>query len=358
MMTSIEVSPYVKLDVSVVDSGLKPFALALYVAIARHVDRSRNKVQASLRRLAEWSNMGETSVQKYTKELEDAGLIVVWRQQCQDSHENEVNVYMLAGTAANTTCGDWGEGRDVQRFAGDVPRESPGNHYFSFNDDDEKRDYRYMDNFSEKREEKLPPAEPETIYETPSMQLLKKHGVRGKRLNEFRNYPVDLILKWIEYGEKIDNIRNFGGWLSENLLSRELPPEIVEKQPPRKLDAPEQPDDEIRESLPAHWQRGYDLLREFGIKPDDAIDWASRASIDMFEEIDKGWRIYFQKNPPKNIASYLLKMVREKKSPPYFNKFQEYTGELPAWAQKDEPEQKRRGKDYYTSGKWGAIIDS
>lgn len=373
---------YIKIDTDVVDSALKPMALALYVTIARHIDRSRNKVQASLKRLAEWSGMGCTSVQKYTKQLEEAGLIVVYRQKCDGSKENEVNVYMLAGSPANTTCGDWDVERnlaEVHQNVREVHRNSPGNHSFLNHDDDDEKDDDIDIDFSlQEKEEKQFAQDGEIDPETPSMRLLKKYGVRGKRLRLLKNTPQDLIMKWVDYGLQKGKIRNFGGWLAENLLSQELPPEISEKGDESETQSPDAPETNPqsmnRPEMPESWVRGYDLLREFGIFGDEAFKWSGRASIDMFDVIDKGWRVWFEKNPPKNPASYLLKMIREKKAPPYWNHLEDYTGEKPSWA-KENPQNNdnsfagmdwgdftdkataRRGRDYYKAGKYGDIIN-
>lgn len=87
--------PIIVIDESVVDDyDLTPMAGWLYVVIVRHINRKKNDAFPSISRLAKKAHMSRASVMRYTKELEDTGLIRVDREK-EDSGENLVNHYKL-----------------------------------------------------------------------------------------------------------------------------------------------------------------------------------------------------------------------------------------------------------------------
>jgi DnaD/phage-associated family protein len=87
--------PIIVIDQAVIDDyHLHPLAGWLYVVIVRHVNRKKNDAFPSIPRLARLANMSKASVLRYTKVLEDAGLIRVTREKAEDG-DNAVNHYHL-----------------------------------------------------------------------------------------------------------------------------------------------------------------------------------------------------------------------------------------------------------------------
>lgn len=87
--------PFILIDQSIVDDfQLHPLAGWLYVVIVRHVNHKMNDAFPSIPRLAKLASMSRASVLRYTKVLEDAGLIKVTRDK-DDDGENHVNHYHL-----------------------------------------------------------------------------------------------------------------------------------------------------------------------------------------------------------------------------------------------------------------------
>ena len=86
--------PFIIIDQSIIDEyNLHPLAGWLYVVIVRHVNRKNNDAFPSVARLAKLANMSRASVLRYTKVLEDAGLIRVDRDENNGDHQ--VNHYRL-----------------------------------------------------------------------------------------------------------------------------------------------------------------------------------------------------------------------------------------------------------------------
>lgn len=87
--------PYFSIEEAVIDHyELHPLAGWLYVVIVRHINRKRNDAFPSLNRLAKIAKMSRASVIRYTKVLEDVGLIEVIREK-DENGEKQVNHYRL-----------------------------------------------------------------------------------------------------------------------------------------------------------------------------------------------------------------------------------------------------------------------
>lgn len=74
---------------------LNPFELALYVAIARHVNRESGLAWPSYSRLQQVAHMCRESVSKYLKALEAKGLIQIIRRYQPGTRARAVNHYRL-----------------------------------------------------------------------------------------------------------------------------------------------------------------------------------------------------------------------------------------------------------------------
>jgi DNA-binding transcriptional ArsR family regulator len=87
--------PFFSIEESVIDDyDLHPLAGWLYVVIVRHINRKKNDAFPSIARLARIAKMSKASVLRYTKVLEELGLIEVIREK-DDSGEKQVNHYRL-----------------------------------------------------------------------------------------------------------------------------------------------------------------------------------------------------------------------------------------------------------------------
>ena len=76
-------------------ADLNPFELALYVAIARHVNRESGLAWPSYSRLQKTAHMCRESVSKYLKSLESKGLIQIIRRYQPGTRARAVNHYRL-----------------------------------------------------------------------------------------------------------------------------------------------------------------------------------------------------------------------------------------------------------------------
>ena len=86
--------PIIIIDQAVIDDyNLHPLAGWLYVVIVRHVNRKKNDAFPSISRLAKLAHMSKASVLRYTKVLEQAGLIAVERDDSTGDYA--VNHYRL-----------------------------------------------------------------------------------------------------------------------------------------------------------------------------------------------------------------------------------------------------------------------
>lgn len=98
--------------------SLKPMARALLTTIVCCINRRSNELRMSLKTLAEEAGMGVDTVIKWTARLEALGYLKVKRSK-GGSH-NDVNIYSLAGAAADT--GLWnGDVQSLRAVAGDSP---------------------------------------------------------------------------------------------------------------------------------------------------------------------------------------------------------------------------------------------
>ena len=74
---------------------LRPPELALYTAIARHINQQTGLAWPSISRLCEMTNMARATVVKYLYSLEAKGLIQIIRRRRPGTHERAVNHYRL-----------------------------------------------------------------------------------------------------------------------------------------------------------------------------------------------------------------------------------------------------------------------
>lgn len=114
---------YCKIAEPVVDD-LSPYAGWLYTVLARHIHRKINQAQMTLPELATAAHMSIRTVIRYTKVLEDKGLIAVQRVQKQGQAVAEVNIYSLVGQYAEVALGNGltGSGGSASQAVGAVPQ--------------------------------------------------------------------------------------------------------------------------------------------------------------------------------------------------------------------------------------------
>jgi hypothetical protein len=88
--------PFFIIEDSVVeDYNLNPYEGWLYVVITKHADRKTGESFPSVQTLAKETNMSKASVIRYTKSLEQKGLIRVERDTNTPGQDREVNHYWL-----------------------------------------------------------------------------------------------------------------------------------------------------------------------------------------------------------------------------------------------------------------------
>lgn len=90
---------YAKIAEPVVDD-LTPYAGWLYTVLVRLIPRQLNQLRITRDDLAAAAHMSVRSVVRYTKALEEKGLIAVQRLQKPGQRTAEINVYSLAGVYA------------------------------------------------------------------------------------------------------------------------------------------------------------------------------------------------------------------------------------------------------------------
>lgn len=77
------IAPFVMVPASILDAGLTPQAITLYLALRRHADNRSGETWLWRERLAGYLGLRKTaSVDRYTRELADAGLIGVSDRWC------------------------------------------------------------------------------------------------------------------------------------------------------------------------------------------------------------------------------------------------------------------------------------
>lgn len=397
-MTTSTISLYGKIPRDVILS-LKPMAGHLLTVITCLINRYTNELPLSLSALASDANMSKDSVVKYTKILESDGLIKVRREGVGSHHD--VNIYSLEGIM-KTVCiintnllpqvdeSDTTSRQDRQQMSdkttADVDEtdtdyissypdkssiQEEDENQFSFSGNNSEGDSGEMDAPREGDDPTLP-------GQDSSLSRLEALGITGKALEAAKLYP-ERVTQAIDLAEQRADIRNKSAFISKCIINGIFEDTIPDKKPDisdltwsdlteETVDTlPIADDAHYYDIMPESWESGYKLLREFGIQPDDAFENAYIA-LEMYDQIDKGYRLWMQNYPPNDVPTYLLGKVKAKKAPPYWTRNDNYTGDIPDWVKQqqardqfeadEKAEKARRGKEYYTSGKWADIIDS